>query len=201
MLDKETIDTYRSIHLNRDLRCEILQLRDSKKSRISIQFMRPAAVLASAVLIAGIILLRPTSLPSHLSIEGNEIGRKAQILSTESVEYAGGIMRLAASPDGTLPLQTAPACAAFEISAGQDVFITISSGILLLPDSAGIPTFAGQSGTAPDGVPVYVSFDGCDASSPISVLISDMAGNPISSYRIIYQPDQTTWQISLVNPK
>ena len=200
MLDKESIDTYRSIHLNRDLRCEILQLQDAKKWKPSVQLMRPAAILASTVLVLGIILFRPTSPLSHISVQGNDIGKKAQTLFTESVEYTGGIMRVAASPEDTLPLQTAPACAALEISAGQDVFITVSSGILLLSDSTGIPTFAGQSGTAPDGASVYISLEGCEASSPISLLVSDFEGKIISSYRIAYQPEKTVWQIYRVNP-
>ena len=199
MLDKESIDTYRSIHLNRDLRCEILQRYDNRKTPAAVRFLRPAAMLASVVLVAGIILLHPTSPPSHLSVNGNEIGRKKEVLSTESVEYAGGVMRLALSPDETHPLQTASACIALEISAGQDVFITISSGALLLPDQNGIPTFAGQSGSASDGSSVYVSLEGCTESSPISMLISDSEGKIISSYQIVYQPEQNAWQISLSN--
>ena len=198
MLDKESIDTYRSIQLNRDLRCEILQRRERKAPLPLGRYMRPAAMLASAVLIVGILLRFPFSAPSHVSVNGKEIGKKADILCTESVEYSGGIMRLAFSEDSLPPMQTAEACAAFEISAGQDVFITLSGGSLLLPDQSGVTTFAGQSGPAPDGATVYVSLYGCESSAPLSMVISDSDGTVLSSYRIDYLSENGTWQISLI---
>ena len=107
-------------------------------------------------------------------------------------------MRLAFSEDETPPMQTAEGCAAFEISAGQDVFITVSGGSLLLPDLSGVTTFAGQSGPAPDGATVYVSLYGCESSAPISMVISDSEGTVLSSYRMDYLTDADIWQISLI---
>lgn len=196
MLDKESMDTYRSIHLNRDLRCEILQRRENKASLPLGRYMRPAAMLASAVLVIGILLLYPFSGSAPLTVNGHEIGKKAEILSTESVEYSGGIMRMAFSGEDTLPLQQAQVCVPLKISAGQDVFITVSGGSLLLPDPSGILTFAGQSGPAPDGVTVYVSLEGCESSSPVILQISDSEGVLICSYRLAYLTDHAAWQIS-----
>ena len=197
MLDYESLAVYRNMRPNRDLRQEILQ-RYAEKKRICIPagFYRPAAALSAAVLLAGTLLLVPriSQSPALLSYDGNGITRTAEVLTMESVAYAGGIMRIMSLPADSPPLQIAEDCIPLEISAGQDIFITVDSGVLLLPDNAGIPTFAGQSGVASDGDAVYLSLDGCDTSVPVTLTLSDMNGAVLKTYTISYRTD--AWYIS-----
>jgi len=195
LLDNETREAYKNIRLQRDLRDEILA-RHGKAHRSSPPgWMRPAAALASAAVVIGLgaAVLRT---PGHgILLDGDPLTKRERTVTAQTVEYAGGMMRMALASPGETPLQTAEGCAALEINYGRDVFITVSGGILLLPDADGVPTFAGQSGPAPDGAVIYWSPAGCEESSPLHAQLCGTEGEPLATLTLIYDAEDAQWRI------
>lgn len=194
MLDKESIDTYRSIHLDRDLRCVILTRHESRRNFSTVRLLRPVCALASVSLIAAVLFFYHLPSSPALSVNGDAIGRKAVAISTENVEYKGTAMRTMSILDAP-SLQTAQNCIALEISAGHDVYVSINGAVLLLPDADGIPTFVGQSCDVSAGKTVFIPLAGLENSSPVTLSLSDLTGKSLQTYEIYYNNDAQSWYI------
>ena len=198
MLDKESIETYQSIRLHCDLRPEILARHEEKRAFSPARFVRPAAALASLALIVSVTSLASSRMGEGAYLDGRRITSWEKTVVTQTVEYANGIMRAFAFPgDGEKqPLQTADGCIPLDMRYGKDVYITVSGGVLLLPDADHIPTSAGQSGYAPDGSVIYWIPDGSESLSPLTAQISDTEGNSLAALTLTYDADDAVWHIA-----
>lgn len=198
MLDKESIETYKNIRLHRDLRPEILERHEEKHSFSPVRFVRPAAALASLVLVVSVTVLASSRMGNGAYLDGRRITGREKPAVTETVAYAGGVMRaFALEGNGEeQPLQTADGCIPLDMRYGKDVCVTVSGGVLLLPGTDGIPTFAGQSGFAPDGAVIYWLPAGDESLSPLTAEIRDTEGNPIAALTLSYDADDTAWHIA-----
>lgn len=198
MLDKESMETYKNIRLDRDLRPGILTRHEEKHRAAPVRYLRPAAVLASLLLVVSVSGIAASRTGDGAYLDGSRVGRRARTVVTESVNYAGGIMRAFALPDEgeEIPLQTAEGCIPLTMRYGRDVCITVTGGILLVPDAENIPTFAGQSGFAPDGAVIYWIPGGSESLSPLSARLFDTVGNPLAALTLTYDTENAQWRIA-----
>ncbi len=198
MLDEESVQTYKSIRLTRDLRPEIQALHTKAHTPFARQsFLRPAAALCSVALIAAVLF--SVLLPNKPGIYTGDgiVGKEARTAVTESVSYTGGLMRasIGASPEDT-PQKTASYCVPLRLSYGQDVTVAISGGALLLPLNDGSYVYAGAFGAVHDGTSLYWSLDGWEAESPISADILAENGDVIDRITLTYDAADGIWLIA-----
>jgi hypothetical protein len=158
--------------------------------------MRPAAALASLMLAVSVCLLIVSQMGSGVYLDGSPVTPWAKTALTETVEYAGGVMRTFALPDEPQhePRYTAEGCIPLALRFGQDVSVTVSGGVLLLPGADGSPTFAGQSGFAPDKAVIY--WIPGDSPSPMTAQFSDTDGNPLAAITLTYDDGDAAWRIA-----
>ena len=196
MLDRESKETYQNIRLQRDLRCAILERHQSRRHFSPGRMMRPAAALASLMLVLSVCLLIVSHTGSGVYLDGSPVTPWAKTALPETVEYAAGVMRAFSLPDEaqTQPRHTAEGCIPLTVKFGQDVSVTVSGGTLLLPGADGTPTFAGQSGFAPDGAVIY--WIPGDSPSPMTAQFSDTDGNPLAALTLTYDDGDAAWRIA-----
>ena len=207
MLDQESVKTYQSIRLTRDLRAEILSRHAEKHSFLtrltSRKFLRPAAALCSLVLIAAVLFTVSLSSRDGVYIGETRIGAAAQIAETRQVSFTGGAMRAYAAPEtsGPLPHETADHCISLTMQYGEDVYVTVYSGALLLPGTDGACIFAGQAGEVKDGTAAFWVTDGCDPAKSHEAQIMNMSGEPLTALTLTYDADAGVWLIAESKPQ
>ena len=197
MLDKESLDAYESIQLSRDLRGEILERREKRASQSHARLLRPAAALASLVLVAGIsaaVLAHPRT---GVYTESGRLGQRARSIPTETVEYTAPAARTTyqISPAMTTvsPTQTAAECIALELKFGTDVCVAVHGGMLIVPDTDGMPAAAGMSAAVADGSTVYWALERTEAPSPLYASVTDPDGNPLACITLTYDAERGEW--------
>lgn len=198
MLDNQSKEIYHNIRLHRDLRPGILARHGEKNSFSPLRFVRSAAALASLVLVVSVTALASSRMGSGAYLDGRRItGRNTPVI-TETVAYSPGMMRaFALHGEGeTEPLQTAEGCIPLDMRYGKEVYVTVSGGVLLLPGADGTPTFAGQSGFAPDNSVIYWIPDGSESLSPLTAQVSDTDGNSLAALTLLYDADDAEWHIA-----
>ena len=207
MLDQESVKTYQSIRLTRDLRGEILRQHAEKKSlltRLTPQkILRPAAALCSFVLIAVILFAAAMQSGDGVYIGETKIGTRASAAQTQPVSFIGGAMRTYVSPEDStsLPTETAAQCIPLTLQYGEDAYITVSGGSLLLPGPDGICIFAGQAGEVTDGGAAFWAVDGCDTAVSHTAQILNKSGEPLTALTLTYDAEKGIWLIAESKPK
>ena len=198
MLDKESLEAYRSVSLHRDLRPEILARHTERHCFSPQRFLRPAAALASLLLVASVSLHVASRSGEGVYLDGSRISSRDKAVITETVSYTAGIMRAFVLPgeNEAQPLEIAEGCIPLTMQFGQDVCVTVSGGVLLLPNADNVPTFAGQSGFAPDAGTIYWIPDGSESLSPLTAEFYDTEGNPLAALTLTYDAEEAQWHIA-----
>lgn len=198
MLDQETKETYKSIRLHRDLRPDILS-RHTRRHASPTRWSKPAAALASLMLCVGIGIgaLSLSQADSGVYLADKPLGQRAETLLAERVDYKSNTVLALAFPldEETDTMQTAECCAPLQLHLGQEVYLAVSGGTLLLPDYAGVPTMAGQSGTACDGATVYWALP-ASADHALTAHVCDLEGDLLLTLTATYNAEHAVWQIS-----
>lgn len=207
MLDQESVKAYQSIRLTRDLRGEILRQHAEKTSPLarltSQKFLRPAAALCSFVLIAVILFAAAMQSGDGVYVGETKIGARASAAQTQPVSFVGGAMRTYVFPeDGTsLAVETAAQCVPLTLQYGEDVYVTVSGGSLLLPGSDSTCIFAGQAGEVKDGGSAFWALDGCDTAVSHTAQILNKSGEPLTALTLTYDAEESIWLIAESKPK
>jgi len=198
VLDEESVQTYKSIRLTRDLRADILARQRERHAPFTGQsFLRPAAALCSLLLLAAVLFFAlPRSKPGVYTGDGM-VENQARAAITQSVPYTGGLMRasLGISPEDT-PQKIAAHCVALRLSYGQDVTVAISGGALLLPLDDGSFVYAGAFGAVRDGTSLYWSLEACETDAPLSAEILSETGDVIDTVTLTYDAADGIWLIA-----
>lgn len=199
MLDQESVKAYRSMHLTRDLRQDILTQHADKHAPFRVQsFLRPAAALCSLVLIAGVLITSAFHNRPGAYMGGGRIEADPKPAVMEAVPYTGGVMRVSLfSLSGEEnPPKTAEECIPLSLRYGHDVSVSVNGGILLLPGTGEELSYAGTFVEVRNGHTVYWSVNGCREMSPLTAEITDFSGNVIDTITLTYHAADGMWLIA-----
>ena len=195
MLNQESIETYKSIRLPRDLRADILARHTRQHSFVSPKFLRPAAALCSLVLILTVLVAVVTE-PGSVYVSGEKIGSTPHTVQTQSVSFIGGAMRASIDPSPSTPLRTAQTCIPLSLQFGENVYLVVHNGSLLLPDGNDHFVFAGQAGEVKDETDVYWVVDSCVTASPLTAEVFALDGGRLAVLTLTYDAADSIWQIA-----
>lgn len=179
-------ESYRDIHAPEHLRARVLAPRE-KRNLFSFSAMRPAAALASVLLVVGCVLL---ALPKNVSPSDPP----GSPVMTHTVSYRSGLARASLTGESTEEtMQVAEDCIMLDMDFGCDVFIVVNRGKLLLPDADGTLHLAGQSGTLSAGQIAYWSvIPGTNQATPVAQLM-DFHENILATITLSYQTEEGVW--------
>ena len=180
-------ESYRKIHAPAHLRAKMLMPRQ-KRDIFSPSVMRPAAALASLVLVVGCVLLALPRLTSPDAPMGTPV-------TTHTVSYSGTLTRGASltGEDGFEVTAVAENCILLDRDFGCDVFVVINHGKLLLPDEDGNLHYAGQSGLIQAGQAAYWSVGpGTSQIAPVAQFM-DSHENTLATITLSYQTEEGVW--------
>ncbi len=195
MLDRESIETYKSIRLPRDLRADILAQHTGKSVSTPQKFLRPAAVLCSLCLILT-VLIAAVMQSGGVYVSGEKIGRTSFAVQTQSVEFTGGVMRASFDPASETPTQTADACIPLSLQFGENVYLAVHNGSLLLSDENGNAVFAGQAGEVKEDTQAFWVVTGCEAASPLTAEVFTLDGESLTVLTLTYDAADSMWHIA-----
>lgn len=195
MLDRESIETYKSIRLPRDLRPDILARHTEQSVFLPQKFLRPAAVLCSLCLILT-VLLTSVMQSGGIYADGVKIGRNALAVQTQSVEFTGGIMRASFDPASETQMQTADACIPLSFTFGENVYLAVHNGSLLVTDENGNAVFAGQAGEVKEDARAFWVVTGCEAASPLTAEVFTLDGESLTVLTLTYDAADSMWHIA-----
>lgn len=202
MLDEESVKAYKSIHLARDLRAEILdrhaRSRTSRTNPFRGNFLRPLGAVCSLLLVSAVVLSMALHGQTGIYTAGTKVSETPRTAATETVKYTDTRMRvhlfeLTSTDDLTV---TADDCLALTAKFGKDVLVEVSDGALLFPDESGNLLYAGFSGMSTEGDTFYWSLTGCEASSPLTAHFTDPDGMSLGSVTLTYVNTDGVWMIS-----
>ncbi len=179
-------ESYKDIRAPQHLRAKILAPR-KKREFFAYGALRPAAVLASLVLVVGCVLL---ALPKNVSPSDPP----GSPVMTHTVSYRSGLARASLTGESTEEtMQVAEDCIMLDMDFGCDVFIVVNRGKLLLPDADGTLHLAGQSGTLSAGQIAYWSvIPGTNQATPVAQLM-DFHENILATITLSYQTEEGVW--------
>lgn len=180
-------ESYRNIRAPEHLRARVLAPRE-KRNLFSLSAMRPAAALASVLLVVGCVLL---ALPRAAS-PSDPLGSP---VTTYTVSYSGTLTRGASliGEDDTQVMAVAENCILLDMDFGCDVFVVVNRGKILLPDADGILHYAGQSGHITAGQAAYWSVDpGTNQAAPVAQFM-DSHENILATITLSYQTEEGVW--------
>ena len=179
-------ESYRNIRAPRHLRARVLAPRE-KRNLFSLSAMRPAAALASVLLVVGCVLLALPRLTNPTTPMGTPV-------TAHTVSYRSGLARASLTGENTEEtMQVAEDCIMLDMDFGCDVFIVVNRGKLLLPDADGTLHLAGQSGTLSAGQIAYWSvIPGTNQATPVAQLM-DFHENILATITLSYQTEEGVW--------
>ena len=179
-------ESYRKIHAPAHLRAKMLMPRQ-KRDIFSPSVMRPAAALASLVLVVGCVLLALPRLTSPDAPTGTPV-------TAHTVSYRSGLARASLTGESTdQAMQVAENCILLDMDFGCDVFVVVNRGKILLPDADGVLHYAGQSGHITAGQAAYWSVDpGTNQAAPVAQFM-DFHENILATITLSYQTEEGVW--------
>lgn len=179
-------ESYRDIHAPEHLRARVLAPRE-KRNLFSLSAMRPAAALASVLLVVGCVLLALPRLANPTTPMGTPV-------TAHTVSYRSGLARASLTGESTEEtMQVAEDCIMLDMDFGCDVFIVVNRGKLLLPDADGTLHLAGQSGTLSAGQIAYWSvIPGTNQATPVAQFM-DFHENTLATLTLSYQTEEGVW--------
>ena len=190
----DTLDTlfdsarksYRNIRAPRHLRARVLAPRE-KRNLFSLSAMRPAAALASVLLVVGCVLLARPRLANPTTPLGTPV-------TAHTVSYRSGLARASLTGESTdQAMQVAENCILLDMDFGCDVFVVVNRGKILLPDADGVLHYAGQSGHITAGQAAYWSVDpGTNQAAPVAQFM-DFHENILATITLSYQTEEGVW--------
>lgn len=180
-------ESYRNIRAPGHLRARVLAPRE-KRNLFSLSAMRPAAALASFILVVGCVLL---ALP-RASTPSGPLGSP---VTTHTVTYSGALTRGASltGEDDTTVMAIAEDCILLDMDFGCDVFVVVNRGKILLPDEDGILHYAGQSGHITAGQAAYWSVDPDTSHAAPVAQFMDYHENVLATLTLRYQTEEGVW--------
>ena len=179
-------ESYRSIRAPGHLRARVLAPRE-KRNLFSLSAMRPAAALASFILVVGCVLL---ALP-RASTPSGPLGSP---VTTQTVSYRSGLARASLTGESTdQAMQVAEDCILLDMDFGCDVFVVVNRGKILLPDEDGILHYAGQSGHITAGQAAYWSVDPDTSHAAPVAQFMDYHENVLATLTLRYQTEEGVW--------
>ena len=179
-------ESYKNIRAPGQLRARVLAPRE-QRNLFSLSAMRPAAALASVLLVVGCVLLALPRLTNPTTPMGTPV-------TAHTVSYRSGLARASLTGESTdQAMQVTENCILLDMDFGCDVFIVVSRGKLLLPDADGTLHFAGQSGTLSTGQVAYWSVDpGTNQAAPVAQFM-DFHENILATITLSYQTEEGVW--------
>lgn len=180
-------ESYKNIRAPEYLRARVLAPRE-KRNFFSRSAMRPAAALASFILVVGCVLL---ALP-RASTPSVPLGSP---VTTHTVSYSGTLTRGASliGEDGTKAMAVAENCILLDMDFGCDVFVVVNRGKILLPDADGILHYAGQSGHITAGQAAYWSVEPDTSHTAPTAQFMDYHENILATLTLRYQTEEGVW--------
>ena len=179
-------ESYRNIHAPEHLRARVLAPRE-KRNLFSLSAMRPAAALASVLLVVGCVLLALPRLANPTTPMGTPV-------TAHTVSYRSGLARASLTGESTdQAMQVAENCILLDMDFGCDVFVVVNRGKILLPDADGVLHYAGQSGHITAGQAAYWSVDpGTNQAAPVAQFM-DFHENILATITLSYQTEEGIW--------
>lgn len=179
-------ESYRNIRAPEHLRARVLAPRE-KRNLFSLSAMRPAAALASVLLVVGCVLLALPKLATPTAPMGTPV-------TAHTVSYRSGLARASLTGESTdQAMQVAENCILLDMDFGCDVFVVVNRGKILLPDADGVLHYAGQSGHITAGQAAYWSVDpGTNQAAPVAQFM-DSHENILATITLSYQTEEGVW--------
>ena len=179
-------ESYRNIRAPEHLRARVLAPRE-KRNLFSLSAMRPAAALASVLLVVGCVLLALPRLANPTTPMGTPV-------TAHTVSYRSGLARASLTGESTdHAMQVAENCILLDMDFGCDVFVVVNRGKILLPDADGVLHYAGQSGHITAGQAAYWSVDpGTNQAAPVAQFM-DSHENILATITLSYQTEEGIW--------
>lgn len=179
-------ESYRNIRAPGHLRARVLAPRE-KRNLFSLSAMRPAAALASVLLVVGCVLLALPRLANPTTPMGTPV-------TAHTVSYRSGLARASLTGESTdQAMQVAENCILLDMDFGCDVFVVVNRGKILLPDADGVLHYAGQSGHITAGQAAYWSVDpGTNQAAPVAQFM-DSHENILATITLSYQTEEGVW--------
>ena len=179
-------ESYRNIRAPEHLRARVLAPRE-KRNFFSLSAMRPAAALASVLLVVGCVLLALPRLATPTTPMGTPV-------TAHTVSYRSGLARASLTGESTdQAMQVAENCILLDMDFGCDVFVVVNRGKILLPDADGVLHYAGQSGHITAGQAAYWSVDpGTNQAAPVAQFM-DSHENILATITLSYQTEEGVW--------
>ena len=179
-------ESYRNIRAPEHLRARVLAPRE-KRNLFSLSAMRPAAALASVLLVVGCVLLALPRLTNPTTPMGTPV-------TAHTVSYRSGLARASLTGESTdQAMQVAENCILLDMDFGCDVFVVVNRGKILLPDADGVLHYAGQSGHITAGQAAYWSVDpGTNQAAPVAQFM-DFHENILATITLSYQTEEGVW--------
>ena len=179
-------ESYRNIRAPEHLRARVLAPRE-KRNLFSLSAMRPAAALASVLLVVGCVLLALPRLATPTTPMGTPV-------TAHTVSYRSGLARASLTGESTdQAMQVAENCILLDMDFGCDVFVVVNRGKILLPDADGVLHYAGQSGHITAGQAAYWSVDpDTNQAAPVAQFM-DSHENILATLTLRYQTEEGVW--------
>ena len=179
-------ESYRNIRAPEHLRARVLAPRE-KRNLFSLSAMRPAAALASVLLVVGYVLIALPRLTNPTTPMGTPV-------TAHTVSYRSGLARASLTGESTdQAMQVAENCILLDMDFGCDVFVVVNRGKILLPDADGVLHYAGQSGHITAGQAAYWSVDpGTNQAAPAAQFM-DSHENILATITLSYQTEEGVW--------
>ena len=179
-------ESYRNIHAPEHLRARVLAPRE-KRNLFFLSAMRPAAALASVLLVVGCVLLALPRLTNPTTPMGTPV-------TAHTVSYRSGLARASLTGESTdQAMQVAEDCILLDMDFGCDVFVVVNRGKILLPDEDGILHYAGQSGHITAGQAAYWSVDPDTSHAAPVAQFMDYHENVLATLTLRYQTEEGVW--------
>ncbi len=201
MLDQESKELYKSIHLTKDLRGVILARQAKKPDFFSFvsskAFLRPAAAVCSLALIVTLFITLLMPVEPGIYLGNTRLSGESTIASVQTVSFLDGTMRLAANPEETdAPFRTAGCAVPLTLSFGENVYLAVQDGILLLEGENGTNLFAGGAGEVKNGKTAFWVVDRCETDTPLTAQIYDLTGKLLARMTLTYDATDSIWLIT-----
>ncbi len=200
MLDEESVKTYRSIHLSRDLQPDILARHAEKQTQrpkfFSVKVLRPLCAVCSLALITAILIATSMQSGTGLFTADMRLASSPQSIEVQTVTYTDTRVRAYSAEPVAADILSAGDCVPLTVKLNKDVFIQISAGALLLPDESGSLIYAESFGEIKSGETFYWSLTGCEALSPLTAQLTDADNAPVGTITLTYVNTDNTWMIS-----
>ena len=194
LIDEESRSVYRAKVLSYDLRTAIVESSSNRHSIPSMKILRPAAILASLVVIVSVLVQVFPNVQNKIYTGDTLVTGDNIPAVTETITYKLGINRMIQSYSMD-DREMSSRCIPLRIRFGENVTVSVNNGYILLHEDAGEIIYAGTFTSVKNDEIWYWCVEGCENASPLTCEIISSSGNVTASLVLAYDAENNLWTI------